>query len=34
LILHVRSQADDEIWVLNTDDGSVVARIHGDLPKE
>jgi hypothetical protein len=34
LILHVRSQTDDEIWVLNTDDGSVVARIHGEVPKE
>jgi hypothetical protein len=33
LILHVRSTTDDEIWVLNTDDGSVVARIHGEAPK-
>ncbi len=33
LILHVRSVTDDEIWVLNTDDGSVVARIHGEAPK-
>ena len=34
LILHVRSATDDEIWVLNTDDGSVVARIHGEAPKQ
>lgn len=33
LILHVRSATDDEIWVLDTDDGSIVARIHGEAPK-
>lgn len=34
LILHVRSETDDEIWVINTDDGSIVARIHGEAPKQ
>jgi hypothetical protein len=34
LILRVRSATDDEVWVLSTDDGSVVARIHGEAPKE
>lgn len=34
LILRVRSQTDDEIWVISTDDGKIVARIHGAAPKE
>jgi hypothetical protein len=34
LVLRVRSDSDDEIWVINTDDGSIVARIHGEAPKQ
>ena len=34
LILRVRSDTVDEIWVINTDDGSIVARIHGAAPKQ
>ena len=34
LILRVRSDSVDEIWVINTDDGTIVARIHGVAPKE
>lgn len=34
LILRVRSDTLDEIWVINTDDGSIVARIHGEAPKQ
>ena len=34
LILRVRSDTVDEIWVINTDDGTIVARIHGVAPKE
>lgn len=34
LIVRVRSETDDEIWVINTDDGSIVARIHGEAPKQ
>jgi hypothetical protein len=33
LILRVRSDTVDEIWVIDTDDGSIVARIHGEAPK-
>ena len=32
LILRVRNENIDEIWVINTDDGSIVARIHGETP--
>jgi len=34
LILRVRSDTLDEIWVINTDDGTIVARIHGEAPKQ
>jgi hypothetical protein len=34
LILRVRSDTVDEIWVINTDDGTIVARIHGEAPKQ
>ena len=34
LILRVRSDKVDEIWVINTDDGTIVARIHGAAPKQ
>ena len=34
LILRVRSETDDEIWVIDTEDGSIVARIHGEAPKQ
>jgi hypothetical protein len=34
LILRVRSDKVDEIWVINTDDGTIVARIHGAAPTQ
>lgn len=34
LILRVRSADKDEILVINTDDGSIVARIHGEAPQQ
>lgn len=34
LILHVRSAEIDEILVIDTDDGRIVARIHGEAPKQ
>ncbi len=33
LILHVRSDTADEIFVIDTNDGHIVAVIHGDAPK-
>jgi hypothetical protein len=33
LILHVRSETVDEIFVIDTDDGHIVALVHGDAPK-
>jgi hypothetical protein len=33
LILRVRSDTVDEVLVINTEDGSIVARIHGEAPK-
>jgi len=34
LILHVRSDTSDEIWVIDTNDGRIVAVIHGEAPKQ
>lgn len=34
LILHVRSDTADEIFVIDTNDGHIVAVIHGDAPKQ
>jgi hypothetical protein len=34
LILHVRSDAADEIFVIDLNDGHIVATIHGDAPKQ
>ncbi len=33
LILHVRSDTSDQIWVIDTGDGHIVAVIHGEAPK-
>jgi hypothetical protein len=33
LILHVRSTTADEIFVIDTNDGHIVAVIHGEAPK-
>lgn len=33
LILHVRSDTSDQIYVIDTNDGHIVAVIHGDAPK-
>lgn len=33
LILHIRSDASDEIWVIDTNDGHIVAVVHGEVPK-
>jgi hypothetical protein len=33
LILHVRSDTADEIFVIDLNDGHIVAIIHGDAPK-
>lgn len=34
LILRVRNDTIDEVWIINTDDGSIVARIHGETPPQ
>ncbi len=34
LILHVRSDTEDAIWVIDTADGHIVAVVHGDAPKQ
>lgn len=34
LILHVRSDVSDQIYVIDTNDGHIVAVIHGDAPKQ
>ena len=34
LILHVRSDTADEIFVIDLNDGHIVATIHGDAPKQ
>lgn len=34
LILHVRSDTADEIFVIDTNDGHIVAVIHGEAPKQ
>jgi hypothetical protein len=34
LILHVRSDTQDAIWVIDTTDGHIVAVVHGEAPKQ
>ncbi len=34
LILHVRSDTADEIFVIDTNDGHIVAVIHAEAPKQ
>jgi len=34
LFLHVRSDTLDEIWVVDTDDGHIVAMVHAEPPKQ
>ncbi len=34
LILHIRSETSDEIWVIDTSDGRMVAAIRGEAPKQ
>lgn len=34
LILHVRSDTSDQIYVIDTTDGHIVAVIHGEAPKQ
>ena len=33
LVLHVRSDTADEIFIIDLNDGHIVAVIHGDAPK-
>ena len=34
LILHIRSETSDEIWIIDTNDGRIVAVIRGEAPKQ
>jgi len=34
LILHIRSETSDEIWIIDTNDGHIVAVVHGEAPKQ
>ena len=34
LILHIRSENQDAIWVLDTNDGHTVIVVHGDAPRQ
>lgn len=33
LILHVRSDTSDQIWIIDTNDGHIVAVVHGQPPR-
>ena len=34
LILHIRSDTSDEIWIIDINNGRIVAVIHGEAPKQ